>query len=154
MAAKAALMARVFAIRRSEGAVEVFAPYVPEYVGALKESVPYGYRTFNPEQKTWTIYPPYVNAATECVWRYFDAVEWLVPEQGHSSVSLEEIRRRFPDHAVLHLLPDAPVNVIHSAYRALALEHHPDRAGADAHQRMVQLNLAYERLRTGGRRVV
>jgi hypothetical protein len=148
-------MTAVFAIRREAGAVEVAAPYSAEFVAALKLSIPFSHRSFDAERRTWKVYPPYVEALGQCVWRFFDGVEWLTPDQNRSSAaSLEEVRRCFPDHTLLHLLPDAPEGVVHAAYRALALQHHPDRAGADAHQTMVRLNLAYERLRTGGRRVV
>lgn len=34
-------------------------------------------------------------------------------------------------YAILHLLPTAPVAVVRAAYRALALEAHPDHGGTD-----------------------
>ena len=51
------------------------------------------------------------------------------------------------DHyAVLGLGPSAEQIVVKAAYRALAMEYHPDRVGDDegAHKRMAELNAAYE----------
>ena len=51
------------------------------------------------------------------------------------------------DHyAVLGLGPTAEPVVVKAAYRALALEYHPDRVGDDdlAHKRMAEINAAYE----------
>ena len=141
----------MFMVARADGVVELVAPYCVAYVMELKATVPSAYRQFNADKKSWRIWPPYVNAAFLCARRWFDAVEVLVPEHlpiaKPTTTLVDDLRRRFPDHATLHLLPDAPDFVIHAAYRALAREHHPDRAGAQSHQAMVELNRAYARLR-------
>jgi curved DNA-binding protein CbpA len=54
-------------------------------------------------------------------------------------------------YTVLHLLPDAPQEVIVAAYRALARRYHPDGQSPQLN-RMKELNLAYERVRTPQRR--
>jgi len=48
-------------------------------------------------------------------------------------------------YQVLKVAPDAPVEVIRAAYRALASRHHPDRLGDDpaASERMQRVNEAY-----------
>jgi curved DNA-binding protein CbpA len=38
---------------------------------------------------------------------------------------------------------DAPLPIVEAVYRALSLIHHPDRGGV--HERMVEINLAYEK---------
>jgi DnaJ-domain-containing protein 1 len=43
----------------------------------------------------------------------------------------------------LHLLPTAPLEVAKAAHKALALIHHPDRAGGDV-QRMQRINAAFD----------
>ena len=48
--------------------------------------------------------------------------------------------------AALHLLPSAPPELVQAAHRTLVKIHHPDVAGGDG-QRMVQINLALERIR-------
>ncbi len=45
-------------------------------------------------------------------------------------------------HAVLFLIPGAPLEVIRAAHRALAMIHHPDRGGDSA--KMSEINVAYE----------
>lgn len=44
-------------------------------------------------------------------------------------------------HAKLYLLPNAPIEVVKAAYKALAMRYHPDRPGGDA-EKMQELNEA------------
>jgi curved DNA-binding protein CbpA len=51
-------------------------------------------------------------------------------------------------YRVLQVAPDCEDEVIHGAYRALALKYHPDRDGTQyAAKRMADLNLAYALIR-------
>jgi len=51
-------------------------------------------------------------------------------------------------YRVLQVRPDAEQEVIHAAFRALALKYHPDRdASPPAQRRMLTLNAAYALLR-------
>lgn len=50
-------------------------------------------------------------------------------------------------YARLFLLPTAPKEVARAAHRALAAIHHPDRGGNP--ERMVEINLAFERVMAG-----
>ena len=56
-----------------------------------------------------------------------------------------------PDFATLYVLSEAPRCVIDAAFKALAREYHPDRLPVGerehGHERMVQINSAYERVR-------
>lgn len=47
-------------------------------------------------------------------------------------------------HATLFLLPNAPIEVVKAAHRALAQLHHPD-VGGDS-ERMAEINAAYDEL--------
>lgn len=51
-------------------------------------------------------------------------------------------------YSVLHLQPNAPWPVVRAAYRALVALHHPSSGheGTKDEQRMVEVNLAYERI--------
>jgi hypothetical protein len=60
-----------------------------------------------------------------------------VPDNTQADDSLEAA------FATLHLLPDAPLEVVKAAHKALALIHHPDRAGGDV-QRMQAINAAFD----------
>ncbi|MBU6365500.1 MAG: J domain-containing protein, partial [Gemmatimonadetes bacterium] len=44
-------------------------------------------------------------------------------------------------YRVLHVQPDAPVEVVRAAYRALAAKHHPDKGGD--HDRAALVNEAW-----------
>jgi hypothetical protein len=46
--------------------------------------------------------------------------------------------------ATLHLLPDAPLEVVRAAYKALARLHHPDYGGSV--QRMQSVNAAFDEI--------
>lgn len=54
----------------------------------------------------------------------------------------------FDPYAVLQVAPTCEHEVVHAAFRALALKYHPDRdASRRAEKRMAELNRAYELLR-------
>jgi hypothetical protein len=67
------------------------------------------------------------------------------------TVCLERVRRLYPDHAVLGVLPETPAPVVQGAYRALVKLHHPDLVGTAGHAQTVRLNRAYERVGRSGR---
>lgn len=50
-----------------------------------------------------------------------------------------------PDFSTLHLLPDAPIEVIDAVYKALVKLHHPDRGGDT--RRMQAVNAAVDSVR-------
>jgi curved DNA-binding protein CbpA len=71
------------------------------------------------------------------------------------SKELVRMDRREPDpYAVLQVSPNASIDVIRAAYRALARRAHPDVSGPElsAHQRMRELNAAYGMLSDPKRR--
>lgn len=51
--------------------------------------------------------------------------------------------------ALLGVEPGAPLEDVTAAYRRLAKQWHPDRAGDEAARRMVEINAAYEIVRSG-----
>jgi curved DNA-binding protein CbpA len=54
----------------------------------------------------------------------------------------------FDPYATLQVLPDAEQEVVHAAFKALALKYHPDRdATRRAAEKMAELNRAYSILR-------
>lgn len=59
----------------------------------------------------------------------------------------------FDPYRTLQVLPTAELEVVHAAFRALALKYHPDRdATRRAAQKMAELNCAYALLRDGAAR--
>ncbi len=54
----------------------------------------------------------------------------------------------FDPYAVLQIVPTADQEVVHAAFRALAMKYHPDRdASRRAAEKMAELNRAYSLLR-------
>ena len=61
----------------------------------------------------------------------------------------------FDPYAVLQLMPSADQEVVHAAFRALALKYHPDRdATRRAAMKMAELNRAYALLRDPNERAL
>jgi len=57
-------------------------------------------------------------------------------------------RSSFDPYAVLQIVPSADQEVVHAAFRALALKYHPDRDSTRrASKKMAELNRAYALLR-------
>jgi curved DNA-binding protein CbpA len=62
-------------------------------------------------------------------------------DSGQSTQSLDP-------YAILQVLPTAEQEVLHAAFRALAMKYHPDRdSSARASRRMMELNQAYAMVR-------
>ncbi len=118
-------------------------------IDTLKRSVPPNLREFEPDSKTW-----FVSTAGRT---YLDAwlghmsvahsasVEWLSTDETSSDTH----ERAHPPakvdaYTTLYLLPDAPVEVVRAAYKALAIKHHPD-LGGDV-RAMQNINAAYKQL--------
>jgi DnaJ domain len=127
-------------------------PYSAEFIEALKAAVPWRYRSFDGEAKHWIVRQPYVDVALDVAGQYYEMTQYFTTQDASPSTPLhpvEECLRRvqamWREHADLYVLPHAPWTVIQAAYRALALLVHPDRGGS--HQRMVEVNRAYQGLR-------
>jgi hypothetical protein len=135
-------------------------PYDPDFVEALKASVPWSARKWNPESKGWLVFDPYVDEAIELASDHFDlerlysgadletAKHATAGTASHGfEACLENVRRRYREHAELKVWPGAPADVILAAYRAMARLHHPD-LGGDL-EAMKRINLAKEALCDG-----
>jgi hypothetical protein len=122
-------------------------------IDTLKRSVPPNLREFEPDSKTW-----FVSTAGRT---YLDAwlghmsvahsasVEWLSTDET-SSDAHEHARKphkpaKVDAYTTLYLLPDAPVEVVKAAYKALAVLHHPDKPTGDT-RRMQEIVAAYKQL--------
>lgn len=118
-------------------------PYDPDFIDHLKARIDSTWRRWDAEQRTWTVKAPYVDRAIDIADRCFDLTIYdfrrqkptTPPPPPHSC--LEKIIQEHPDFAALHLLPSAPAEVMHAAFRALMHSAHPDRGGSD--QRAVEL---------------
>jgi hypothetical protein len=121
-------------------------------------------RDYDDTTKTWSVPKAYYTRLCSWLDRWFDSDEqdWGEDEPagrgygrtysdtrssyeryGKGQASTSAIEAAF---ATLHLLPSAPPELVQAAHRTLVKIHHPDVAGGDGH-RMVQINLALERIR-------
>jgi hypothetical protein len=115
-------------------------------VSELKGIIPFAFRNYDPTKKIWLIRD----------WRCLD--EWISELRSVYTVETEyddEQPSRPPPpnqsltspFATLHLLPTAPPEVVKASYKALARIYHPDAKGS--HDKMIQINLAFETLSEG-----
>lgn len=153
---------RAFLLREGDR-TRVVTPYVPEFVNDLKAEIPYYAKEFDRDSKHWIVDGEYEETALEVASRYFETTVVVSeaealrreraarastspppPRPAHNAQQcLDEVRRLWREEAALHLLPDAPWDVVQAAYRALAKIHHPDLVGAAGHAAMVRVNGAY-----------
>ena len=120
----------------------------------LKRLLPEDSLAYDSDRQVWLVGMEEMETVQEvCGW-HFDSVQvryvYDLPQAAKVKVVerkiVEPIRRREAPtpYSTLHLLPDAPVEVVTAAYRALAQLHHPDRGGSG--HRMAQINAAYEQI--------
>lgn len=94
----------------------------------LKYSIPIEHRYWSPELNAWCVLDKYVDACHQ-----LGSAALSPPTPSISD-----------DFAILHLRRDAPMVIIHAAFRALARLHHPDLGGDE--KTFKQISGAYERL--------
>lgn len=145
---------RVLVVHRGVATAEFVSPYDPTWVELLKVNVPPVAKRYSPGNKSWMVTGLYVSVTLELARGHFDQVEELWPggqsstrsTPGHTYTQcLVEVKRVFPDHAELGLLPSASTKLVQAAYRVAAKNNHPD-IGGDT-EVMKRVNAAYSRLR-------
>jgi len=131
-------MSRPRIVRLPDGGVALSFPFPRPLIDALKQTVPAGYRSYDPGDHAWTIAAAYANDAIRLLQRTFP----------HAEV-VDAVPATNDAWAALHLKDTAPPELVEVAYRCLARLHHPDRGGD--HEGMIVLNSAYDWLRTATR---
>jgi len=156
------------------GALTLITPYSPGFVTDIKSEIPSWYRSYDPEAKIWKVEAEYADQAHQLLDQHFEQVRRVYPSAGarssaapprpepcatcaagaasrHTSVArcVETVRKLYPSHSLLHVLPAAPEPVVLAAYRALSKLLHPDISGRDSTADMRALNAAYANLKTG-----
>jgi hypothetical protein len=116
-------------------------------IDELKNVVPSNCRTYDPTKKFWTI----TDSSSLDDWLYelrrvYDVSADYNGEQPNNPPPRPPQSLATP-YKTLHLLPDAPPEVVKAAYKALARIYHPDLRGDTA--KMVEINRAYETLTQG-----
>jgi DnaJ-domain-containing protein 1 len=114
-------------------------------IETLKDRIPAYDRTYSPASREWLIDA----SARDDLEMWLDdaravcgaSVEWQPTKHEHTRA---KPRNETNAHAVLHLLPSAPPEVVRASYKALAMKHHPDHGGDT--EAMQRINAAYRRL--------
>ena len=128
------------------GAAVLSFPYNAPLINALKAGVPFKYRTYDGASKSWTIEPPYADLAIEILLEQYP--DTAVPRRPGTQATAQAPIVGHDHFAALHLLPTAPLSLIHAAYRCLAKLSHPDVGGGDA-ATMRRLSEAHDALTRG-----
>jgi DnaJ-domain-containing protein 1 len=130
-------------------------PYDPEMVEEMK-TVPIASRSYDPEQRMWTISDPYADRMLDRFLRRFPHAtvnEYGTRGRDSAPPPPPKVAPATP-HATLYVLPSAPIEVIEASYKALVKKYHPDRLPAperaQGNATLAQINVAFARL-TGGR---
>jgi hypothetical protein len=118
-------------------------------IASLKRTVSPNLREYEPDTKQWFV----ADAARTQLDRWLGYMhvehgveaEWITTDDAHERARNPHTSAKADPHAVLHLLPTAPPEVVKAAYRALAVKLHPDKPGGDTHA-MQRLNQAYKQL--------
>lgn len=157
-----------------DGAVTLITPYSPGFVSDIKTEIPAWCRSYDPDSKTWMVQAEFADEAQQLLDQYFEEVRRVYPQARpqtrptspasgpcpacaagaqfrHGSVNqcVETVRKLYPSHNLLHILPAAPEAVVLAAYRALSKILHPDISGRDSTADMRTLNAAYASLKSG-----
>jgi len=118
---------------------------------SLKDAIAPHERRYSPQERQWfilsTAESDLIEWLSEACVLFSARVEWQ-SQQGKSGKRKRKQRSQpLPltgAHAALHLLPDAPPELVKAAYRTLAQLHHPDKGGDT--EAMQKINEAYRRL--------
>lgn len=124
---------------------------------AIKQGVPANYRRYNDHHQTWVVYWKHLKWLVDTARRLGHSLDWSsLPSQWQLAAAGAEVGP-YEDapsapsaYSELYVTPNAPVEVIKAAYRALVVVHHPDKGGDPAKFRSIQE--AYETItgRSGG----
>lgn len=113
---------------------------------------PHTQRRYDSDSRAWLIHWKQLRLVANTARRYYDNCDWstlppewqMVAAGGEPTTVVPQEIEESP-FATLYVTDDAPLEVVHAAYRALALKLHPDHGGSDSE--MQRLNDAYTRAR-------
>lgn len=136
---------------------EIYGVTTGPLIRQIRIKIKSAYRFFDEKTNCWVVHYAYITWVTAEAKKYFNTIqyntlptEWqmraagAIPTTGGISVGIPELPSPFN---ILHLLDNAPLQVVSAAYRALAVLYHPDRGGntsqfqeiSDAYQRCLEI---------------
>lgn len=150
---------------------KIEVPFAQPFVDAVKARIPSDFRRYEPHNRTWFVYVPYIEEARRLCALYYPELQELNREAFDEREERAKARREEDEarrqqaygsrgygnpqqanpHAEndpytrLHVTRDAPKEVVDATYRALARKAHPDAGGST--QAMQALNAAYDEIK-------
>lgn len=135
--------------------MRVMAPFDTDFVAELKSGI--ASRKWEPKDKEWVINLRERKEAIEILRKFYDPITEENSPPGEQQKKKRERRRQSTnkasfvgvattsEYADLHLLPNAPPELIRSAYRTLSKLYHPDTNKiSGSEEKMKTINRAYE----------
>jgi len=125
--------------------------------GKLLTTIRYGikaaYRQFEQRKQSWMVHWSYLGFVVQMARAYGVEVDysalpttWQLRAAGAQVLVDTAVEARENPFARLFITEDAPIEVVHAAFRALAKKHHPDAGGSTAV--FQQLDAAYRQILT------
>ena len=128
-------------------AYSVSVPYNANFVAAIKALVPVSERGFNEVSKVWTFTEPYL-AAMETLARqlWHQPGEVVVVTKANTrKATTAPMATQGAAPCALEFLRILGFEAVRSAYRAAAVQFHPDKDAANG-ERMAQINSLWDRI--------
>lgn len=122
-------------IRQPDGTAKLFTPYSEAFVERLKATIPVSLRRWDKADKCWVVSGSGITQAVILAQVFYDRIDEITEPAPRSAGTPTPF-------AILHLLDDAPADLVPVVYRHLAKVNHPDRGGDT--REMQRLNEAYE----------
>lgn len=133
---------RIASLTYDGGVLVMESPYHEEFLASFKSTIHYSKRQWHTDRKVWLVDKDQYETLLFIMEKHFDEVLLInFPKNEVGSNA----------YSTLFLLDNAPVELVRSAYKTLAMLYHPDRGGDQ--ERMKAVNKAYEeitKLKNGG----
>lgn len=111
----------------------------------LKEFIkPASWRIYDYDASKWQVYYKAFPMLHSICSNYYDSIDYQDLPVTWTENLITTFKTPTNSYSTLHLLPNAPPQVVKAAYKALATIHHPDKGG-DAFL-MIKINEAYSDL--------
>lgn len=124
-----------------------------KFLVAIKAGIrPSSYRKFDTESQKWCVHWHWLGWVVPLARKYFNTVDyselpslWQMRAAGACIPLDEAVMREVLEkntesnpYEVLCIMPEAPIEIIQAAYKALAKKNHPDTGGSDESFRRIE----------------
>ena len=128
---------QVILLPREPGWVELYCGS-DKLLAAVKQSIARSAKRYDYDKRLWLVHHTWLAWLVSSARRYGLQVDYSrLPNAWQLMIAGAQVPVEDPNvmiideapYAILHVSPDAPTEVVHAAYRALAQLHHPDKGG-------------------------